>query len=133
AEIPDGRPNAGWCDLLNEGAQALEDHIRILVRHETAADLRVGVSRDDRLAALALEAAPHPVDVERRGTTASLARAEAFLAEQDRQAEMVEVGVVIEGQGREMRSIVVGQRDDLIVEAGHGDATGGSLGRRGDP
>src|SRR4029079_11824216 len=87
---------------------------------------------NDRLPAPAWNSAPHPVAAGRRAAAASLERGEAVLAEQGRQAEMVQVDVVVERQRRKVRSIVLGQRHDFVIEAGHGDSTFGRLEPRDD-
>ena len=71
-QVVDRDRDAGRGDLGDEVAERLEDPVRVLVGNEPAADLGVRVGRDDRLAALALEAAPDPVDVEGRPGAASL-------------------------------------------------------------
>jgi hypothetical protein len=58
----------------------------------------VGVRGDDRLAALAHEAAPDPVDVERRTRAAPLQRAESDLTDEHRHADPLAVLLVIERQ-----------------------------------
>src|SRR5207253_7669404 len=64
-EIPDLDLDPRRRDLQHVVPEAVEDRLRILIRHEPAADLGMRGGRDDRLAALALEATPDAVDIER--------------------------------------------------------------------
>ncbi len=68
-------------------AKTFERPDRVHVGDEATADLGVGVGRDDGLGALALEAAPDAVHVERRPGASSLQGQEVGLAEQLRDAD----------------------------------------------
>ncbi len=71
-------------DLGHVVADPFEGPARILVDNEPTGQFCMSVGRDDRLAALALEAAPDPVDLERRAGAASLECREAGLARERR-------------------------------------------------
>src|SRR3954451_2361645 len=94
-EGPDARPDARRRDLLDVRAEGLEDPVGILVCDEAAADLGVRMCRDDGLTPLAHEAAPDAVDVERRPDRAPLERRVAGFADERRQAETLEIRVLV--------------------------------------
>ena len=112
-------------------AERGEDPIGILVGHEPTADLGMGLRRNDRLAPLALEAGPHPVDVECRSGAAALERRKADLADEGRQPEVGQVGVLVERQGGDGRLLSLGQGNDVVIEAWNADPAVGAL-ERGD-
>ena len=105
AEIRDGRRHAGRGDRLDEGPEPLEDPVGILVGDEPAADLGVGMGRDDRLRPVALEPAPDAVDVEGRPAPAPLERRVADLADERRHAELASERLLVERQGGDRRAL----------------------------
>src|ERR1035437_4094164 len=81
AETLDRISHRLWRHPSNVVGNDLEGLLRVLVGHQTAADLGMGVSRDDCLWPFALETAPDAVNVQRRASAAALQRGEAGLAE----------------------------------------------------
>jgi hypothetical protein len=86
------------------GLEELEDPLRSLVDDEAAADLGVGVGRDDRLGPLALEPAPDAVDVEGRAGALALERRVAGLADELGDTEEPAEGLLVERQLRRRRA-----------------------------
>ena len=87
----------------------------------------MGVSRNDRLGSLALEAAPDAVDVEGRARAELLEDREARLAEEGGHADALAVGLLIERERRERLAVGLRQLDHVVVEAGDVDAAVGAL------
>ena len=131
-ELVDLDPHTGRRHPHDVCTDELVDPVGILVHDEPATDLRVGAPRDDRLGALALEAAPDAVHVEGRASAATLEHRVAGLADERRHAERGAVRLLVERQGREGRSVGVAERDDIVVEARHEDPAVRVLERRDD-
>ena len=121
----------GGAISLDVRLERLEDPVRILGGDQPAAHLGVGVGRDDRLGAVALEATPDPVDVERRPGAAPLERREARPRRRaPATPSSAMVRVLVERQGaRWARSSSVSDRD-VVVEAGDPDPPVRALERR---
>ncbi len=117
AEQPHVDADAGRGDGQDMIAERGEDPVRVLIGHEAAADLGVGVGRDDRLAALALEPAPQAVDVERRPGAASFEGRIAGLAVERGQAEAREIRRLVERQVGDQGALLGAQLDHVVVEA----------------
>ena len=81
----------------------------------------MGVGGDDGLGALALEAAPGPVDLEGRAGAAALERREAGLADQRGRTGQLEVGPLVERELAERLAVEVGEQAHVVVEAGDAD------------
>src|SRR4029077_6444819 len=104
--------------LFDRGA----DGDRVLVGHEPQAHFRRSPSRDDRLLALAGEAADEAVGIQRWAAAGALERQKAGFALEGPSArsfqERIDVPLVLAFPYRELFGA---GRFDVVVKAGHGD------------
>src|SRR5262245_26932950 len=118
AEVPDLDADALRRDLDDVVAQRLEQLLAVLVRHQPAAQLRVSVGRDDRLRALAGEATPDAVHVERRADAGALEDREAGLAIDERcDPDLAPERLLVERQAADLEAVLLRGWEDAGVEA----------------
>ena len=99
------------------------DLLGLLIRHEAEGELGPRPRGDDGLAAFFLIAAGESVDLDGGPGAAAFGRGVALFPEQFRHTEEAREGpVVVRGAG-ELPALIGGERFDVIVEAGHGDAS----------
>ena len=98
--------------------------MRILVGHEPAANFGGRPRRDDGLGARPLVPAPDAVDLERRSSPVSFGRRETRFTVQGGQAVGLFQGGLIEWHPSELTALLLAQRTDAVVEAGHQDVPG---------
>ena len=109
--------------LADVARPAARIRVRLLVRHEAEGDFGARPGRDDGLAAFALVAAGQAVDFERGPGGALFGGREAAFAKQFRHAEeLFAFRCRVVRQAGQLFALVGGERRDVIVEAGDGDA-----------
>ncbi len=101
-------------DLGHVRPEGVIDPPGILIGDQARRDLRVGVRGDDRLGAVALEAAPHPVDVQRRSCGLALEHRPPCLARERGHGDLSAVGLIVERQRRHRLALGRGQRHDVV-------------------
>src|SRR5690606_37690410 len=101
--------------------EQLEDLLRILIGHQPAGDLEVRLTGRHRLGAGAGEAAPKAIEVQRRPAPVELDGAVAVLADDLGRADTLKVFLLVERRLREELALLVGDRDDVVIEALDGD------------
>jgi len=98
------------------------DAVRLLLRHEAGAELRMGFVRRDRLAAGSFVATPHPVHFQRRACPLPLQRGVAVFAEQRGRAHVGQEARLVERKRGEGVAFVFRQRDHIVIEPRDRDA-----------
>src|SRR5437899_8681659 len=96
--------------------------LRRLVRDETKSEFSARPCGDNCLAAFALVTAGQPVDFDCWAGRPLFLRGETAFAEQSRDAEKSAVGDIVVRDAAQLLPFVFGQRNDVVIEAGDGDA-----------
>ncbi len=119
----DLQPHGGRANLLEMVANHFADARRVLVGHEAAGDLRARPRGHDGFAASALITAGQAVDL-KGGTRAALfhGREAAFAEKFFHTKQLLEFGG-IHRQAGEFLAFVSGQRRDIVIKTGNGNAS----------
>ena len=108
----------GGVQLGQPALQPGGDLGRVLVGDQAEAELGAGRAGQDGLGPFALIAAPQAVDVEGGAGPAAFQGGVARLADGPGHADLLEVFLLVEGQGGELRPLAVRKRHHVVVEAG---------------
>ena len=98
------------------------DALRRLVRHEAKSEFGARPGGDDRLAAFALVTAGQPVDFQCGPGRSLFQRRVAAFTEKSWDAEKFAQRRVVVRDAGQLFPFVFGKRNDVVVEAGDGDA-----------
>ena len=110
-------------DGLHMVGQELRNLLMVLMRHQSARHLGVGLGGKHRLGTLARITAPDAADIERRAATVALQGAVTFLAEQGFHANGLLVLLFVEGDAGNHVALFLRHFLHIVIEAGHGDAS----------
>lgn len=109
------------CHALEVFLEHLGDLLEVLVGDEAGAYLGVGLGGEDGFGALAGVAAPDAADVEAGAYAGALLGGEASLAVECADAKFLLVASLVEGGLGHEGALLVGEDEDVVVEAGDGD------------
>ena len=115
------RRDVGRQPRLDEGAEALDDPLRVLLADQPERHFGARLGRQHRLRALADIAADDAVDVAGRARPDHLQRRAALLAGGNREADLAEERLLVEIEVAPLLGDLVGQLLDPVVEAGQSD------------
>ena len=119
----DGEPHGRRTEMLEVFGDEFMNALGRLVGDEAESEFGAGPGGDDGLAAFALVTAGEAVDLDGRARDALFLRRITALAEKFGDSQKLPVSRVVVRNPRQLFSLVSGERNNVFVEAGDGDAS----------